>query len=109
MKESYGEGIASHTGPESCLDDPRGRGEALTGESAGGLLSSENTKAGRVHNPIGARPDRKCKSQVKVRYSHALSNDSGFRCTCTFDLSPSLLTVSDHAQIILFFIAGACD
>lgn len=40
MKESYKKGIASHLGPESCLDDPRGRGEALTRESAGGLLSS---------------------------------------------------------------------
>jgi len=44
MKESYNEGVASRIGPESCLDDPRGRGEALTGESTGGLLSSENTK-----------------------------------------------------------------
>ena len=43
MKESYNKGLASHIGPESCLDDPRGRGEALTGESAGGLLSSVNT------------------------------------------------------------------
>ena len=43
MKESYNKGLASHIGPESCLDDPRGRGEALTGESAGGPLSSENT------------------------------------------------------------------
>jgi hypothetical protein len=43
MKESYNKGIASHVGPESCLDDPRGRREALTGESAGGLLSSEIT------------------------------------------------------------------
>ena len=44
MKESYQKGIANHLSPESCLDDPRGRGEALTGESTGGLLSSENTK-----------------------------------------------------------------
>jgi hypothetical protein len=43
MKESYNEGIASRIGPESCLDVPRGRGEALTGESTGGLLSSEIT------------------------------------------------------------------
>lgn len=43
MKESYNEGVANHIGPESCLDGPRGRGEALTGESAGGLSSSENT------------------------------------------------------------------
>ena len=44
MKESYGKGVASHTGPESCVDLPRGDSEALTGESTGGLLSSENTK-----------------------------------------------------------------
>ncbi|GAX61163.1 RNA-directed DNA polymerase [Candidatus Scalindua japonica] len=31
MKGSYNEGVASHIDPESCLDDPRGRGEALTG------------------------------------------------------------------------------
>jgi RNA-directed DNA polymerase len=43
MKESYNEGVASHIGPESCLDDPRGRGKALAGESTGGLLSSEIT------------------------------------------------------------------
>ena len=43
MKESYQKGVANHLSPESCLDDPRGRGEALTGGSTGGLLSSENT------------------------------------------------------------------
>ena len=45
MKESYREDDAHHSGPESCLDDPRGRGEALTGESTGGLLSSEITSS----------------------------------------------------------------
>jgi hypothetical protein len=44
MKESHGEGIANHTGSKSCLDDPRGRGEALTGENTDELLNSENTK-----------------------------------------------------------------
>lgn len=43
MKESYYEGIAHHISPESCLDGPRGHGEALTGESTGVVLSSENT------------------------------------------------------------------
>jgi len=43
MKESYNESVASHIGPDSCIDDPRGRGEALTGGNTGGLLSSENT------------------------------------------------------------------
>lgn len=44
MKESYGEGVAHRTGSESCLDCPRGSGEALTGGSTGELLNSENTK-----------------------------------------------------------------
>ena len=41
MQESYSEGLASHTGPESCgvvcKDDP----EALTGVRAGWVLSRE--------------------------------------------------------------------
>ena len=41
MKESHGEGIAYHTGPESCVDDLQRRGEALTGERAGWVLSPE--------------------------------------------------------------------
>jgi hypothetical protein len=47
MKESYDKGVAGHIGPESCLDVPRGRGEALTGESTGGLSSSEITSIRR--------------------------------------------------------------
>ena len=35
MEELYVEGLATHGGPESCVDDPRGRGEALTGVRAG--------------------------------------------------------------------------
>jgi hypothetical protein len=31
MEELYAEGLATHGDPESCVDDPRGRGEALTG------------------------------------------------------------------------------
>ena len=41
MKESYSEGIANHTGPESCGGGSNAMAEALTGEHAGGLLSSE--------------------------------------------------------------------
>ena len=41
MKEPYGEGPASHTGPESCVVGGNARGEALTGEDAGQPLSSE--------------------------------------------------------------------
>ena len=41
MKESYSEGIANHTGPESCVGYPRGGGEALTGVHTGWVLNRE--------------------------------------------------------------------
>jgi len=52
--------------------------------------------------PVQVTSESKCKKRI-------LSNDSAFRCTCTFDLSPSLLTVSGRAQIILFFVAVEID
>ena len=41
MRVSYGEGVATHTGPESCAAVPEDRGEALTGVRAGRVLSRE--------------------------------------------------------------------
>ena len=41
MKEPYGEGVASHTGPESCAVARKGDGEALTGGRVGWVLSRE--------------------------------------------------------------------
>ena len=43
MKESYGEGVASHTGPESCAAVRKDGREALTGERAGRVFSRETT------------------------------------------------------------------
>ena len=45
MKESYGKGVATHTGPESCAVACKGGGEALTGGRAGQVLSRE------IHDP----------------------------------------------------------
>src|SRR3989304_9640012 len=42
MKESYVEGLAAHSGPESCVVAREGRGEALTGGRAGRVLSRES-------------------------------------------------------------------
>ena len=42
MKESYVEGLAAHSGPESCVAARKGRGEALTGVRAGRVLSRES-------------------------------------------------------------------
>ena len=41
MKESYIEGLAPHDGPESCVGTREDAGEALTGGSAGRVLSCE--------------------------------------------------------------------
>jgi hypothetical protein len=41
MKESYVKGLANQDGPESCVACGDARGEALTGESVGWVLSRE--------------------------------------------------------------------
>jgi hypothetical protein len=41
MKASYGEGLATHTGPKSCVIARKGEGEALTGVRTGPVLSRE--------------------------------------------------------------------
>ena len=42
MQVHDSEGLATHTGPESCVDAREGMGEALTGERIGQPLSGEN-------------------------------------------------------------------
>jgi hypothetical protein len=49
MQESYGEGLASHTGPESCAQCRKVRGEALTGVRAGEVIEPRN------HDPVLGR------------------------------------------------------
>lgn len=44
MKEPHGEGLATHTGPESCAEGREALGEALTGVQAGWVLSREKYK-----------------------------------------------------------------
>jgi hypothetical protein len=46
MEELYVEGLATHGGPESCVDGPRGRGEALTGVRAGQAIEPRNAGSG---------------------------------------------------------------
>ena len=42
MRTSCIEGVATHDDPESCVGDPRGRSEALTGEDVGGVIEPRN-------------------------------------------------------------------
>jgi hypothetical protein len=46
MEELYVEGPATHDDPEPCVDDPRGRGEALVGARAGRAIEPRNPKSG---------------------------------------------------------------
>ena len=46
MEELYAEGLATHGDPESCVDDQRGRGEALTGARAGRAIEPRNHESG---------------------------------------------------------------
>lgn len=66
MKDPYDEGPASHIGPESCAGAREGAGEALTGESAGRVLSRESNflqgadgviLRGRQHGPSRQREE----------------------------------------------------
>ena len=74
MQESYGEGVATHTGPESCATVRKDRSEALTGEGAGRVLSRE------IHEPlrgadaveVGGRPHQMHRHR-KVRLDPARS------------------------------------
>jgi hypothetical protein len=52
MKELYVEGLATHGGPESCVDDPRGRGEALTGVRAGRAIEPRNRASSLAIMPV---------------------------------------------------------
>ena len=50
MEESHVKGLANHDGPESCVACGDARGEALTGEDAGWVLSREKGQS------LGCRP-----------------------------------------------------
>jgi RNA-directed DNA polymerase len=62
VKKSYGEGLATHTGPESCGAACEGGVEALTGVRAGRVFSRERQflrgadavrRSGRLHRRVG--------------------------------------------------------
>ncbi len=52
MKDSYSEGLATHTGSESCMFVGNGEDEALTGIRAGQALSREIEPPSRKRWPL---------------------------------------------------------
>ena len=76
MKESYVKGLANHSDPESCVGARKSDGEALTGESAGWVLSREILI--RDADPVGERGRRQSAHRIgKGRWYPARSEAPG--------------------------------
>ena len=84
MKELYVEGVATHDGPESCVDVRKDGGEALTGVRAGWAIEPRNQRVrgadavkqvGRQHRwrryARAVRGPRAVGEPVHVRNLHA--------------------------------------
>ena len=63
MKESYSEGLAIHTGPESCGVVREDDVEALTGEGAGRVFSRERSQ---LRDADAVRSRRKATSEAPL-------------------------------------------
>ena len=79
MKEPHIEGVASHDGPESCVDARKGVGEALTGVGVGEVLSREIIPSGCRR---GSGPGRQ---HGQVRYRESLVGPARSEALCMHD------------------------
>ena len=68
MKESYREGVANHSDPESCGGDGNIPAEALTGAHTGGLLSSEITSSTRRPSGLRGKATRNDAQKSRAAY-----------------------------------------
>jgi hypothetical protein len=85
MEELYVEGLATHGGPQSCVDDPRGRGEALAGVRAGRAIEPRNLNdrgAGavqEVEGNIAGGASASCRGTPRGRRTRACAEPPGAR------------------------------
>ena len=91
MKESYGEGLATHTDPESCGAVRKDRVEALTGARAGRVSSCERKllrdadavgESGRPHQSPRYRERRMgpARSETPSTYASTLRGNRAIPC-----------------------------
>jgi hypothetical protein len=78
MKESYVEGLATHSGPESCVAVREGSGEALTGVRAGRVFSRESFLRGADAVRRSGRP------HPGRRYRETLRDPARSETPCTY-------------------------
>ena len=91
MKESYVEGLAAHSGPESCVAVRKGRGEALTGVRAGRVLSRESNflwgadavrRSGRPHLSHRYREMRRSPARSETPSMHGNTSRENREIPC---------------------------
>ena len=91
MKESYGEGVATHTVPESCGVARKSGVEALTGVRAGRVLSRERRflrgadavrRSGRLHrlSRYRERQSDPARSQTPCTYGNTSRGNREVPC-----------------------------
>lgn len=75
MKEPYSEGVAHHADPESWGGRREATAQALTGGSAGRVLSRENDKLWDADGVVLAgRQHRYCQHSARQYESHAVKD-----------------------------------
>ena len=110
MKESYIEGLAAHSGPESCGVAREGRGEALTGVRAGRVLSRERQslrgadaveEGGRPHPAYRYREIRRdpALSQTPCMYGNTSRENRELKRKVELLLSAKITNQAPDAQI----------
>ena len=92
MKESHGEGLATHTGPESCAVGREVEGEALTGVRAGQVWSRETERThrgvdavrecGRPHSVRRYRETERDPARSKTQCMHGNISDRNREIPC---------------------------
>ena len=116
MKVSYGEGVAIHTGSESCIGPRKGAGEALTGVGTGQPLSREIETPPRERwllrsadaVEISGRQDWKCRyretlldfarSETLRMYASTLSGNREIVCLSVGDKTTGRVGKSKDAR-----------
>ena len=109
MKESYGEGLATHADPESCGASRKGGDEALTGVRAGQVLSRERIilrgadavgESGRLHPSHRNRERRRdpARSETLSTYGNTSHGNREIPCLPTVDGTAGRVGKSEDAR-----------
>ena len=96
MRTPYVEVLATRDGPESCVGDPQGRSEALTGVRAGWAIEPRNQlHRGADAVPVGGRQHR------RRRYREALADPARSENLCMYGAFMSENRESPRSPVVV--------